>query len=59
VSFPKLTSIGDTYALYYPFLNCTKITEIHFRADMQATIEAQLSYSDKFGATNATIYFDL
>ena len=58
VSFPKLTSVGDR-VLYNAFYNCTLLTEIHFRADMQATIEAQYGYSSKFGATNATIYFDL
>ena len=29
------------------------------RADAQSAIEAQSGYSSKFGATNATIYFDL
>jgi hypothetical protein len=59
VSFPKLTTLGATFPLDDAFYGCTKITEIHFRADMQATIEAQNDYSSKFGATNATIYFDL
>nr|DAM10418.1 MAG TPA: leucine-rich repeat protein [Caudoviricetes sp.] len=58
VSFPKLTSVGD-YGLSNAFNNCKGLTEIHFRADVKATIEAQYSYSSKFGATNATIYFDL
>ena len=58
VNFPNLTSVGDN-ALNKAFYNCTGITEIHFRADAQATIEAQSTYSSKFGATNATIYFDL
>lgn len=41
------------------FSNCPNLTEIHFRADAQATIEALSGYSSKFGETNATIYFDL
>nr|DAM10419.1 MAG TPA: leucine-rich repeat protein [Caudoviricetes sp.] len=56
ISFPKLTSVGD---ISYAFYGCTGITEIHFRADIQSAIEAQTGYSSKFGATNATIYFDL
>lgn len=38
---------------------CTSLTEIHFAAANQATIEALDGYSYKFGATDATIYFDL
>ena len=63
VSFPSLTSVqtnsfgNSTYS--YCFYSCTALTEIHFRADMQATIEAMDGYADKWGATNATIYFDL
>lgn len=41
------------------FQNQTTIPEIHFRVDMQATIEALTGYANKFGATNAIIYFDL
>ena len=58
VSFPNLTSVGR-YGLNHAFYKCTGLTEIHFRADAQATIEAQTGYSSKFGATSATIYFDL
>lgn len=58
VSFPMLTNVaGDS--LNNAFSNCTNLTEIHFRADMQSTIEGMSQYSNKFGATNATIYFDL
>jgi len=32
---------------------------IHFAAANQATIEALSGYSSKFGASSATIYFDL
>jgi hypothetical protein len=45
--------------LGYAFSGCTGITELHFRSDAQTVIEAADSYSYKFGATNATIYFDL
>ena len=58
ISFPQLTSIGD-YGLRSAFTGCDGITELHFRTDMQSIIESQFDYSDNFGATNATIYFDL
>lgn len=61
--FPALTTIHNqafgTASYNYFFAFCTALTEIHFRADMQATIEALTGYADKWGATNATIYFDL
>jgi hypothetical protein len=62
-SFPSLVNV-DTYSFaeysfYMPFASCHAMTEIHFRADMQATIETLNGYDSKFGATNATIYFDL
>lgn len=63
VDFPALTNVqvnsfgSSTYS--YAFLRRTTLEEIHFRADMQATIEAMTGYADKWGATNATIYFDL
>ena len=63
VSFPKLTSLQNSSVLSSGstgmFYGCNALTEIHFRADMQSQIEAQVGYSSKFGATNATIYFDL
>lgn len=58
ISFPSLTSV-QTSSFYRAFNGCTILTEIHFRADMQATIETLTEYADKFGAMNATIYFDL
>ena len=61
--FPALTTIasnafgaGASNATWY---KSTDVEEIHFRADAQATIEALDGYANKFGATNATIYFDL
>ncbi len=54
ISLPAATSIGS-----YAFQGCSRLTEIHFAAANQATIEALSDYASKFGATNATIYFDL
>ena len=63
ISFPSLTSVQTdsfgTASYNYCFDRCTALTEIHFRADAQATIEAMTGYADKFGASNATIYFSL
>lgn len=64
VSFPNVSSIQSnglgTYAFYdYAFQDCNALTEIHFPAAMQATVEALSGYADKWGASNATIYFDL
>lgn len=41
------------------FKSCDALTKIHFAAANQATIEALSGYSSKFGASSATIYFDL
>ena len=60
--FPSLTSVAsDAFgsSTRLTWYNATDVEEIHFRADMQATIEAVTEYSSKFGATNCTIYFDL
>ena len=60
--FPSLTSvISDAFGngSRLTWYNATDVEEIHFRADMQATIEAVTGYSSKFGATNCTIFFDL
>lgn len=63
ISYPSLTSVqSDSFgssSTNNAYRNCTALTEIHFRADMQATIEAMSQYANKWGATNATIYFDL
>ena len=57
VYFPALTTIvGD--ALDGTFYQAN-VQEIHFRTDMQSTVEALPAYTQKFGATNATVYFDL
>ena len=54
ISLPNVTSI-DSNAFY----GCSKLTAIHFSAANKSKIEANSYYSSKFGATNATIYFDL
>lgn len=60
VSFPALTSTTDLGSSSgWMFNSCTALTEIHFRADMEDTITALAGYADKWGATNATVYFDL
>lgn len=63
VYFPKLNSISgtDVFGASYSGMlyNCTNCTEIHFKSDMQSTISAITGYANKWGATNATIYFDL
>ena len=58
ISFPSLTTFKFNSSSN-TFSGCTALTEIHFRADMQATVEALSGYASKWGATNATIYFDL
>jgi hypothetical protein len=64
ISFPSLIEVdvgsfcvNATVSLM--FNSCTALTEIHFRADAQSVIEGLTGYSSKFGATNATIFFDL
>ena len=63
ISFPSLTSVQTnsfgTASYNYCFRGCIALTEIHFRADAQTAIEAMTGYADKWGATNATIYFSL
>lgn len=61
--FPSLTSVtSDAFgsSTFLTWYNATDVEEIHFRADMQATIEAVTGYSSKFGApSTCTIFFDL
>ena len=63
ISFPALTNVQTnsfgSSSSGGTFRNCTALTEIHFRADMQATIEAMSQYANKWGASSSTIYFDL
>jgi hypothetical protein len=63
IFFPALINIQDTGLSIGSYGNafdkCSNLTEIHFRADMQEIIEGIKGYSNKWGATNATVYFDL
>lgn len=62
VSFPALKEIlpeTSQNQLASMFTGSNALTEIHFPAAMQARIEQLDTYANKFGATNATIYFDL
>lgn len=67
IYLPKLTNIASTLStstgktgLKNLFYNCTALTEIHFGAENQATIEALEGYSTKWGAPSACqILFDL
>jgi len=64
ISFPQLTTI-EGYAPFgyetweYIFANCYNLTEIHFRSDIRSIVEALPGYDSKWGATSATVYFDL
>ena len=59
LSFPALRTVASD-SFYNAFYSAS-VTEVHFRADMQATIEALNGYSSCFGrgAGNVTFYFDL
>lgn len=64
ISFPALynfqaVNVFGTSAASYIFNGCTALSEIHFKASAQSAVEALTGYADKWGATNATIYFDL
>ncbi len=54
IELPKATDVGSI-----PFRHCDALKEIHFAAANEDAIKACGDYSSKFGATNATIYFDL
>lgn len=63
--YPSLTYVAQTgFALintsrYGKYLFCSAMQEIHFRKDAQSVIESIYGYTYRWGATNATIYFDL
>ena len=65
IDFPSLTSVQmnsfqDNEGSWEKiFRDCQNLTEIHFRADMTNVIPTMIGYNDKWGAENATIYFDL
>ena len=54
IDLPNVTTVG-----YNAFDSCESLMEIHFAVKNKEAIEALSDYSNKFGATNATIYFDL
>ena len=54
IDLPNVTTV-ESYAFY----SCSALKEIHFAAKNKEAIEALSDYSDKFGAPNATIYFDI
>ena len=57
-SLRSVSSFGSS-ANTYIYRDCTSLLEIHFPVNMQPMIEAMQGYADKWGASNATIYFDL
>lgn len=65
IDFPSLTTVQtDSFQTQEGswdkiFRECQNLTEIHFRADMANVIPTMIGYSEKWGASNATIYFDL
>lgn len=68
IYFPKVDTIGyntastSQYArLGYDnmFALCTSLTEIHFSAENESAIRTSPGFETRWGAPNATIYFDL
>ncbi len=55
--FPKLTNFGTQPS--NTFYNNTSCTAIHFGKENETAVRAITGYASKWGATNATIYFDL
>ena len=54
INLPKVTTVKSS-----AFGNCRSLKEIHFAAKNKEAIEALSDYSNKFGAANAKIYFDI
>ena len=54
IDLPNVTTVRDD-----AFSLCSSLKEIHFAAKNKKAIEALSDYSNKFGATNAKIYFDI
>lgn len=63
IRFPSLVEIsGQAFGSSSSndiFDSCSKLRQIHFRIDAENTIKSLDRYAEKWGATNATIYFDL
>ena len=53
-NLPNVTKIDS-----YIFRGCNALTEIHFATANEEAIRKHSEFSTNFGATNATIYFDL
>ena len=54
IDLPNVTTVGSS-----AFYGCKSLKEIHFAVKNKEAIEALSDYSNKFGAVNATIYFDI
>ena len=54
INLPNVTTVERR-----AFYGCKSLKEIHFASKNKKAIEALSDYSNKFGATNATIYFDI
>ena len=59
VDFPNVNTILPTVSENAPFLDCPKITELHFPASAAAAITAHPLYPIAFGAENAAVFCDL
>ena len=55
----KTSNYGNEAAAKAIFNGCTALTEIHFASANKTAIQATGGYSSKWGASSATIYFDL
>lgn len=63
IRFPSLVEVSNkafsSSSSSDIFYSCTNLRQIHFRKDAASIIQSLYRYSNKWGATNATIYFDL
>lgn len=63
IRFPSLVEVSNkafsSSSSSDMFYSCTNLRQIHFRKDAYSVITSLYRYSNKWGATNATIYFDL
>ena len=60
ISFPALSGITSGVNTFENAFNgCTALTEIHFKTGTESVITALNGYSSRWGASNATIHFDL
>ena len=63
IRFPSLVEVSNkafsSSSSSDMFYSCTNLRQIHFRKDATSVIQSLYRYSNKWGATSATIYFDL